>query len=240
MTPVESYASSVETLRRVAVHIVARARQQATGRFGLRATPGGFGTPEFGSDLRRVRVSGGLLIVEVGAADGARCSAMPIDGATLSVLAAFVGVDLDRELSVGGDTPAVGPTDIALVLDDADASRVAATYSLTMAVLDRTIAGVAEGKSALPQLWPEHFDLGVDFDAGGGRRVNLGGSPGDGFSTDPYLYVGPWGTERPGDSSFWNAPFGAVLAVDAFDHAEDGQVGRGVEFFRQGLAKFAR
>ena len=26
----------------------------------------------------------------------------------------------------------------------------------------------------------------------------------------PYLYVGPWGDERPGDDGYWNAPFGAM------------------------------
>jgi hypothetical protein len=64
------------------------------------------------------------------------------------------------------------------------------------------------------QLWPEHFDAGCDVAAGGGR-VNLGASPGDGFHSEPYLYVGPWGPERPGDATFWNAPFGA-----AFGHGE--------------------
>ena len=55
-------------LHQVAVHVIARARQQATGRFSLRITPGGFGTPEFGPDSKRVRVAGGSLVVEVDAA----------------------------------------------------------------------------------------------------------------------------------------------------------------------------
>ena len=60
-----TYASTRDALQRVAVHIVARARQQATGRFGLRVTAGGFGTPDFGDDLTRVRVSsGGVLVAE--------------------------------------------------------------------------------------------------------------------------------------------------------------------------------
>ncbi len=41
--------------------------------------------------------------------------------------------------------------------------------------------------------------------------MNLGASPGDGYSDAPYLYIGPWGPERPGDTKFWNAPFGAAL-----------------------------
>ena len=33
-------------------------------------------------------------------------------------------------------------------------------------------------------------------------------------STQAYLYVGTWNTEHPGDPSYWNAPFGAVLTYD--------------------------
>ena len=43
-------------------------------------------------------------------------------------------------------------------------------------------------------------------------QVNLGFSPGDAFSDDPYVYVGPWGPARPGDDGYWNAPFGAALS----------------------------
>ncbi len=52
-----------------------------------------------------------------------------------------------------------------------------------------------------------------------GSGVNLGFSPGDSFCPDPYVYVGPWGSERPGTPDYWNAPFGAfapqTLAPDA-------------------------
>ena len=47
--------------------------------------------------------------------------------------------------------------------------------------------------------------------AGDDVRANLGASPGDAYEPEPYLYVGPWGPERPGDPGYWNAPFGAVL-----------------------------
>ena len=52
--------------------------------------------------------------------------------------------------------------------------------------------------------------VGVDIAARPGVRVNVGGSPGDGFSAEPYLYVGPWTEDRPGDPAYWNAPFGAA------------------------------
>jgi hypothetical protein len=60
--------------------------------------------------------------------------------------------------------------------------------------------------------------------------VNLGFSPGDGFSDEAYLYVGPWGAARPGPSSFWNAPFGAVLIRSEVHGADDG-----LAFIRTGL-----
>ena len=56
------------------------------------------------------------------------------------------------------------------------------------------------------QLWPEHFDLGCNIEG-----VNFGCSPGDSYSAEPYVYVGPWNKEGLPDGDFWNASFGAVL-----------------------------
>jgi hypothetical protein len=64
---------------------------------------------------------------------------------------------------------------------------------------------VAEG--ATPVLWPEHFDLAVTVD-----EMNLGVSPGDSWSAEPYAYVGPW---EPRRGDFWNAPFGAARPMSA-------------------------
>jgi hypothetical protein len=80
------------------------------------------------------------------------------------------------------------------------------------------------------QLWPEHFDAGCSVD-----QVNLGFSPGDGFESAPYAYVGPWGEGRPGPAEYWNAPFGAVLrSAEVLDSADPMAVC--LEFVRQGLA----
>ena len=90
------------------------------------------------------------------------------------------------------------------------------------------------------QLWPEHFDLGTSLDFGGGDGdgdgdgVNLGFSAGDAFSEEPYAYVGPWGPERPGDSGFWNAPFGALVT-----RSQAGDVSACVAFLRSALARLA-
>ena len=56
--------------------------------------------------------------------------------------------------------------------------------------------------------------------------------PGDAFSDEPYVYVGPWGTERPGEPDYWNAPFGAVLRRSVVDPAMC------ADFLRHGLALF--
>lgn len=76
-----------QTLQRVAVHILGRRRYEVTGRFGLRASPGGFATPAFGPDSEILRVAGTSLVRET--AQGV--SFRPITGATLRKLAAFAG-----------------------------------------------------------------------------------------------------------------------------------------------------
>jgi hypothetical protein len=76
-------------------------------------------------------------------------------------------------------------------------------------------------------------------------RCNLGAAAGDHFHAEPYLYVGPWGfadvglgawgTERPGPTEFWNAPFGAVLGFGDIDGADD-PIRTAIEFFMTGIA----
>ena len=51
-------------LQRVATHLLARARFEATGRFGLRVTWDGIATPAFGPDGDVLRIAGGLLVHE--------------------------------------------------------------------------------------------------------------------------------------------------------------------------------
>jgi len=234
-----SFNDTRDALQRVAVHIVARARSQATGRFGLRVTNGGFGTPEFGDDLTRVRVSGGLLVHESGGVGGASSAATRIDGACLSDLADFADVDLAAELDVGHDTPPLGDADELLAVDDAAASALGSWYAVVAEALDRVVVGASsESAPTLVQLWPEHFDVALDLAAATGRRANVGGSPGDGFHADPYLYVGPWNSDRPGDAEYWNAPFGAVLGYRDLVGEHD-PVDAAVAFFRRGIALLA-
>jgi hypothetical protein len=235
----DALSAAGRTLHLVAVHVVARARQQATGRFSLRITPGGFGTPEFGPDCRRVRVSGGALIVESDAPGAAASTAEPIAGASLRELAAIAGVDLDAALDVGRDTPALGDPDAPLALDPAAAEGVSDWFGVVVAALDRVATAVpASGGPTLARLWPEHFDVAMDVAARPDRRVNVGGSPGDSFSAEPYVYVGPWTAERPGDGAFWNAPFGAARRRSQLDETD--RVGSAVAFLLDGLRRLER
>jgi len=218
--------STRDALHRIATHVVARARFDATGRFGLRATPGGFGTPLFGDDV--LRVAGSALVRE----RGGHASAMPLDGATLADLAAFAGVDLSAPFDAGEATPPIGDPHAPLAVDASEVARLADWWHFGWRVID---AAVAPGPDAMVvQLWPEHFDAGTSVAVDEHERCNLGASPGDAFSDEPYLYVGPWSDRRPGDATYWNAPFGATLTRADVDAAAD-PFAAGVEFLRRGV-----
>lgn len=227
------------TLHRIANHVLARAQHAATGQLGLRATPGGFGTIAIRPDRERIRVSGATLVRESAAPNGTWTRSITIAGATLGELAAFADVDLTAEFWAGNDTPSVGDVDDPLDLDAAAARRIGDWYAVVSQALDQVVdSAPAFSAPTLVQLWPEHFDAALDmaFDpaAPTARRVNMGGSPGDGFHAAPYVYVGPWTPDRPGAATFWNAPFGSVLGYDAVAAASD-PVEAVLAFFRTGL-----
>lgn len=228
--------ATVEQLRRVATHIVARARHQATKRFSLRVTPGGFGTPEFGPAHKRVRVSGTTLVVETDAEGAAKTQTKSIDGTTLAILAHVAGVGLSSPLDVGHDTPSVGRIGEVIRLDERTVDVVHRWYATVAGLLDQVaLMRQTTGAPSLARLWPEHFDLAFDIQARPGVRVNVGGSPGDGFMGEPYLYVGPWTDDRPGGGAFWNAPFGAARPASSFAGRDDA-----LAFVLEGLGRLAQ
>lgn len=224
------------TLHRVATHVLARRRYEVTGRFGLRVTPGGIGTPAFGEAVESVRIAGASLVRET--IDGS--SYLPIDGASLHALATFAGADIDDSFSAGADTPPLGDVDLPLTLDRAEAETAMGWFAYGWRVLDAVLAGLpADAAPASLQLWPEHFDIGTNVGVGGDRRTNLGASLGDAEGDEPYLYVGPWDDDRPGDPAYWNAPFGAVLRRPTVDQAED-SFAAGVAFLQAGVDALRR
>lgn len=227
--------ATVDQLRRVATHVLARARHQATGgRFSLRVTPGGFGTPDLPNG-RRVRVAGSMLIAESDRAGAPSTLTMSIRGASLSGLAHYAGAKLTAPFDVGEDTPSVGQVGVPIALDVPTAEAVSRWFVTAAAVLDRMLVELPKRCApTMMRLWPEHFDVAVDVRARTGVRTNLGASPGDAFLPEPYLYVGPWTPDRPGGGSYWNASFGAARAASSFETVDDA-----VAFFEEGVGRLA-
>jgi len=203
-------------LHAVAEHVLAAARHRWDGHIGLRATPGGFGTPAVVVDgvARQVRVEGTDLVVE---ADG-RVERAPLT--TLAAAGDLVGMAPGAPAGVYEIATPCRP-DAALAIDPAAADVLAGWFALVDEALRVIAADLAPAEPV--QLWPEHLDVAVVVD-----EVNLGGSPGDGDHPEPYLYVGPWaGAEGP----FWNEPWGRSWpAVEVPD------VATAVALLRQGLA----
>ena len=220
-------------LHRVAVHVLARRRAALVGKIGLRAAPDGIAIAAAGPEHEVVRTSGAWLLRER-TGDAPTTRALRLDGASLADAARLVEVDLASPLDVGRDTPPVGDPDAPLSIDDRAARVLGGWFAFGCSVLDELLATHGDGHApSVVQLWPEHFDLGADVVAGG-ERVDLGASPGDGHVAEPYLYVGPWTKDRPGDDRYWNASFGATLSHADLLAADDPHAA-GVAFLRRGL-----
>jgi hypothetical protein len=200
--PPPTFVSTREALRAIACYAISPARKARTGRIGLRPTGDGIGTPPF-DDGSRVAVRGDRLIVEPD-------REAPIT--TLRAAAELLRITLSPDPGVGQDLPPFTPDELLPV--DATASLwLGAWYAFASRQLDRLAARLTDATVSEAQLWPEHFDLAVTVDLDG-AAVNVGFSPGDASSFEPYVYVGPHDTSHL-DDSYWNAPFGAALS-----HAE--------------------
>jgi hypothetical protein len=218
----DGYVETREALRRLACYVLSPARKAVTGRIGLQPTPGGFGTPVFGDD-EELRVQRDALIRQ----KGASTDSVPIT--SLSAAAVFAGVTLSDDPGVGRDIPDLGDPDAPLPVSPPAAQALGEFYRFSGSLLDdlRVELNASGQECSTVQLWPEHFDLGCSVEG-----VNFGCSPGDGYSAEPYVYVGPWNSEGlAGD--FWNAPFGATLSYKELLHSED-QHGAALEFLRRG------
>jgi hypothetical protein len=218
-------------LQSVAEHVLSAALHAATGRIGLRRTPGGFGTPPFtvdGGD-RQLRVDGTELVRTDGESEQRR----PLT--TLRDAAALAGIEAGAPVDVY--TPST-PLDLdrPLAIDAYAADLLADFYAAVDAALEQLRSDHAGDDPAIVQLWPEHFDLATSI-----AEVNYGGSPGDDGHARPYLYVGPWNLpEGVAGDRFWNEPFGAsTAAVVGAGGGRDGAVADALDFFRAARAHLA-
>ena len=144
--PPASLIESRIALHRLAAYVIAPVRYVATERFGLRSTPGGFGTPEF--DGRRIRVEGLDLIDE---RDGSeRRQAI----SSLSAAAAFLEGTIDSETAAEHDTPAAGDVDADLGIDLEASQWLGRWFDMAFDALKQVRADDASVDASEPQLWP--------------------------------------------------------------------------------------
>ena len=220
----DGFGSARSDLHAVAQYILAPLRHAANGKIGLRWSRGGFGTPFFtdAGRERQLRIAGPSLVLEA----SGEAKAQPLG--TLAEVAAFAGVGPDARTGVFEPTQDWEP-ERPLRIEESAVDALGAFFGFCTSVLEQLRAEAPDATRV--QLWPEHFDLAVDFgDEAAGRRANYGGSPGDDGHPEPYLYVGPW---SPREGSFWNEPFGASLGYRALLEAGDaeGQRALALEFF---------
>ncbi len=191
-------ANTRDRLHQLAYFVLAPARYRATGRMGLQATPGGFGTPEY--EGRVVRVEEVSLVQE----SGEEVWTEPIT--SISRATEFLGVPYEVDWFTGfrDALPPVDP-DLDLMLDVPGAGFVASWFDFGFDVLAtlRAQAG-SDDEATEPQLWPEHFDAAIEMGSEDrGLRASYGASPGDHAHDEPYIYVSSWGTiDRT--NRYWN------------------------------------
>ncbi len=219
----------------LAEHVLARARYDATGRIGLRVTPGGYGTPPYdrGGVTEALHVVGNELRV----ARGDATVAHPLT--TLGDAAEAAGIQPGAPANV---YPPVTPLDPnAPLAVNVDAAHVLSTwYELGWSVLEnlRQLAGEAAEPSALT-LWPEHFDAAIELgNERLGTRGTFGVSPGDTAHAEPYLYVTHW-ADVPDDEYWNNTAFAGASLLYAQVAATTSAHGTMLDFFRAGLARLS-
>ena len=228
------YQATLLSLHRLAMAVIAPARHQVNGKFGLRWVRGGFGTPFFGDDVQ-VRVIGDRLLVE-------RSGAVSETSLTsLSAAAAAIGSNVDVETATEGDSPPIGSLDEPLVIDSASAAYISDWWGLGTAALETVRNDAATADPGRVQLWPGHFDVGVEFGVED-ARASFGASPGDHNSDQPYLYVSAWWPDRLSlePSDFWNATAftGATLPASQLVGVAD-PVAAAIAFYTEGRDRLA-
>ena len=211
--PPQRFGETRDALHRLAAYVISPAREQVTGRIGLRALGGQFGTPPFGDDE---------VVVAVGGADLVRRDVRGEDRRAITTLAegaAWLGVEIDPTRADRFDVPPAGDVAAKLAVDERASSWLVDWYDLAADVLEGLRAGFTAAEGATEtQLWPEHFDIAMSGgDEQAGQRANFGASPGDAAIAEPYFYVGPWSSDGLGDGFFPNGSFASLRLSEIGD-----------------------
>ncbi len=227
-------------LHRLATYVIAPARHQANGKFGLRWVLGGFGTPFFrrpdSDDDMQIRVEGTELVLQ----SGNTATRSPIT--SMAAAASFLGSEIDAEIATESDSPPLGDVDADLEISSETVAFLDRWWGTVTAALEQLRADEASVDPSRVQLWPGHFDPAIE--AGDeNRRASIGGSPGDDSSDEPYLYVSAWWPDRltiDNSDGFWNAEgyTGALLPFSALA-SENDPISAALEFFRKGRDRLA-
>jgi len=200
-----------DQLHQLAFFALASARYKTVGKMGLRATPGGFGTPEF--EGRVGRIEDDLLVYE----SKGNIATQPVT--TIRSATEFFGVEYEEVWfpDFGDPLPPADP-DAELNLDIEAVKVVADWFAFGYEVLGRLRGyGSADDKVSDIQIWPEHFDAATEMGSEAkGQRASFGASPGDGAHPEPYLYVSAWG-KIDRSNRYWNDPAfsGASLGYES-------------------------
>ncbi len=213
----ERYDQTREALHQIAFFALGPARYQAEERMGLRASPGGFGTPPFEGKV--ARVEGGSLVFE----QGGNIATQTIT--SVRAAAEFFGVDyqVDWYRDFHDPLQPMDP-DQQLVVDDDAARAMGHWFEFGTQVLERLRSrGSPEDDISEIQLWPEHFDVATEMGSQEkGQRASYGASPGDPTHAAPYIYVAAW-EEVDRSNPYWNSSSfnGASLGHDRLADSDD-------------------
>ncbi len=219
---------------RLAYAVVAQARHDATERFGLVPTPGGFGTPPFSTGqvaVRQVRVDGIELVIDD---DGqVRRSAIT----TLTAAAAFADT-APGVVAREDDSPELGDLDHALQIDAETMETLAEWFHLGSIALQIAAYHPSASDVSAQWLWPGHFDVAIEIgNQEAGQRATYGASPGDGAHPEPYMYVGAWGDIDRADP-YWNDSNFAGASLPYADLLDaDDPVETAADFYVAGLLR---
>ncbi len=222
----DNYPEARNAFHRLAYSVVAEARRRSNGKFGLRYTARGFGTPFFGND-EQVRVMGDLVVHQT--ADAVR--EIPIT--TLAEVAAALGIEPGTD-AAEHDSPPLGDINEPLAVNATTGIFLGEWFGFAWSVIEELRATPGAIDPERPQLWPGHFDPALAIGAVEAGRATYGCSPGDHSHDEPYLYVGAWGDVDRNDP-YWNETTfnGASLPFSALADGDD-PYSIALQFFRSG------